>query len=182
MGIAWWVFLLAGILLGAVVAFISSKGKGNLSFGLFIVFFFASWAAFGWAIHTAGWLGGLAGWLRLTIPIVVGLVAAAAAFMIWMKVLASFEPPPKDEPMSDELAQSLRDKGVVPTSPFPLCDETGRLICKNCGVAFETATLNTAHDSFKNSKTIGAFLLNCTRCEKVSMFMAREIENARAQR
>jgi hypothetical protein len=175
-GIPWWGLVLVGILLGAAVRVgVGGRKWKKLGLGLY----FASWLAFSSAIYTSGLLNGSAAWLRLIVAIVVGLIAPIAALLAWSAVLSSFARPFGDEHSRQALDQTLREKGIAVDSPFPLCDDTGHLICKNCGVAYDTATLDAARAQFKGPEMTVSITSYCTRCSKVSMFTALEIKKGR---
>jgi hypothetical protein len=69
-------------------------------------------------------------------------------------------------------------RGVV-NSPFPVADDTGRLLCKNCGTPFDTLTLDGARQWCAVIVRRDAPLsVVCRKCDTGSVFLKSDFDSA----
>jgi len=70
-------------------------------------------------------------------------------------------------------------KRIVVNSPFPVADDAGRLLCKNCGTPFDTLTLDGAREWCAVIVRRDAPLsVVCRKCDAGSVFLKSEFDSA----
>ena len=67
-------------------------------------------------------------------------------------------------------------KEVVTDGPFQIATDAGRLICKNCGVQFDSATVPMAQGFYVGGgKKSEHFAVPCRKCDAYSMFLFSDV-------
>jgi hypothetical protein len=70
---------------------------------------------------------------------------------------------------------------MVTDGPFAIATDEGRLICKNCGVTFDSATVWTAQgfymsEKFGPQRSAGTYFgVQCRKCSVYSMFLQSDL-------
>lgn len=182
MHMEWWVVAIIGVMMVFLTVWLMRMNK--ISFGIVVLGCVGAWALFGWAAHLTPITTGLAGSLRLLAATGLGLLVMVAITAAALSSLRYVGPPLAASTKMQTTLGSLRDKGIIMIGPFMLCDENSHLICKNCGIPFDTWTVEKAKAEFFTKKPEkGGFpmiMVNCVRCTKASAFFPREIRQRKA--
>ncbi len=70
---------------------------------------------------------------------------------------------------------NLPDGLFLAESRFPSTDELGRLLCKNCGLPYQSWTVRGLLEKSPMFEAAQFQVFNCLRCRKLSMFLPAEL-------
>jgi serine/threonine protein kinase/Tfp pilus assembly protein PilF len=76
--------------------------------------------------------------------------------------------------MSKEAPDLIRTR-----SPFPCHDELGRVLCKNCGLPYQSWTIRGILEKQPLAQAAAEHAYNCVRCRKLSVFASQELFGGR---